>query len=177
MNPDQRAVSPIVGTLFVVAIVFVVAATIGVTVFGLGESINEPAPVVSDTTGEFEPEPSGPFQQDNQFVRITHSDGDGVAVGEMEIIVQASGPDVDSEARLFDLPDFDEEDPDNLIMDNQRNIDDSDVWSAGDTISFRINTGTADFREDESPEANTLEITIIHTESNAILSEHTFNPQ
>ena len=53
---------------------------------------------------------------------------------------------------------------------------DSNVWAAGDTVTFRINTGEADFRDGEDPEADKLEVTIIHTESNAILSENTFTP-
>jgi hypothetical protein len=48
------------------------------------------------------------------------------------------------------------------------------VWSAGDTIQFRINTGAADFSDGGN--ADTLEVTIVHTPSNSILSEHTFTP-
>lgn len=55
---------------------------------------------------------------------------------------------------------------------------DSNTWETGDTIQFRINTGRGgvDFREGETPDADKLEIIIIHTPSNAIISEHTFRP-
>ncbi len=186
MNQQDRAVTPVIAIILMVAVLFVLAAAISVSFFGVAEDINEPAPNVADTKGEFEIE--GDWRG-TQIVQITHVAGDNIAVGQVEIAVQASGPDVDSEARLVNLPaestTFDSEnleDSDNLIDDgnvNRNNIiidDDSNVWAAGDTITFRINTGEADFRDGEDPEADKLEVTIIHTESNTILSENTFTP-
>jgi len=48
------------------------------------------------------------------------------------------------------------------------------VWSAGQTITFRINTSTADFREGETPDADELEVVIVHTPSGSIISQNTF---
>jgi len=58
---------------------------------------------------------------------------------------------------------------------------DSDTWGAGDTIQFSVSAtgGGADFRDPpDKPdrEADELEVQIIHTPSNAIISEHTFRP-
>lgn len=49
-----------------------------------------------------------------------------------------------------------------------------DVWSAGQTITFRINTGTADFRKGETPDADEVEVVIVHTPSGTIISQNTF---
>ena len=199
MNQQDRAVSPVIATILIVAIVVILAATTSVFFLGIVEDINEPAPNVADTAGEFEPVPSG--FQNNQIVRITHIAGEGVAVEELEIVVRASGPGVDTEARLVNLPaegsefaneNFDHGDPDNLIDNgafsgsNKNNIiisDGIDVWSAGQTITFRINTGTADFREGEhlpssggGPDADKLEVIIVHTPSGTIISQNTFTP-
>ena len=125
------------------------------------------------------------------FYDTLHVAGDSVPVEEIEIIVRASGPDVDTEARLVDLPSdqFGNRIEDENIEANDDLIeqgfgspssglleDDPDQWSAGDTLSFAIGVGEADFREGESPEADTLEVIIVHTPSNSILSEHTFTP-
>lgn len=186
INKQDRAVTPVIAIIFMVAVLFVLAVTISVSFFGVIDDINEPAPNVADTNGEFELEG---YWGGTQIVQITHVAGDNIDVEKIEIIARASGPDVDSEARLVNMPaegtTFDSEnleDPNNLIDDgnvNRNNIiidDDSNVWASGDTISFRINTGEADFRDGENPNADKLEVTIIHTESNSILSEHIFNP-
>lgn len=190
MTQQDRAVTPVISTTLVVAIVIILASTVSVVFFDIAEDINEPAPNIADSTGEFEPQTDG-FRT-NQIVRITHVAGEDVAVEELEIVVRASGPEVNTEARLVNLPaddddfdreNFDDGDPDNLIDDGSfisRNSviisDGIDVWSAGDTIQFRINTGTADFREGEDPEADKLEVILVHTPSNAIISKHTFRP-
>lgn len=188
MATTDRGVSPVVSIILVIAIVVILAATVSVPFFDIVDNINEPAPNVVDTTGEFEA--GSGFDQ--QFVRITHSAGESVAVEEIEIIVRASGPDVDTEARLVDLPGdgfgqklADENIQGNIDLISQTTagpddqiivVEDSNIWETGDTIQFRINSGSggADFREGEDPQADKLEVIIVHTPSNAILSEHTF---
>lgn len=188
MDRQNHAVSSVIATILMVAIVVILAAAISVSFFDIAEDLREPAPNVADTTGEFELETSGFLT--NQLVRVTHQAGDNVAVEEIEIVVRASGPNLNAESRLVNLPaeddDFDPEnfengDPSNLISDGgfvSRNkviiADDGNMWSAGDTIQFRINTGSADFRDGGN--GDTLEVVIIHTPSNAIISEHTFTP-
>jgi flagellin-like protein len=194
MDQQGRAVTPVIATILMVAIVVILAAVIGTFALGFTENFSEPAPNVAQTTGEFVP------GADEQVVRITHVAGDSVPVEEIEIIVRASGPgdDLPLEARLVDLPsdDFfssaigesniegDEELIDegnsgelNRVIDREG----TNVWSAGKTIQFAINSGGADFRdppelENDDGEANELEVLIMHTPSNSILSEHTFTP-
>ena len=189
MNQQDRAVTPVISTILMVAIVVILAATVSVFFLGVVEDVNEPAPNVADTTGEFVIDEED--AEDNQIVRITHIAGDSVDVENIEIIVRASGPDVDTEARLVDLPgdgfftrslaDSNIDGNDDLIDQGFESariivVDDSNTWTAGTTIEFRINTGVADFREGESPEADELEVLIVHTPSNAIISEQTFTP-
>ena len=193
MKVANRGVSSVIGVILMVAVVVILAAIVSVAAFGFVSDINEPAPNVADTTGEFELETDA-FQS-NQIVRIIHRGGDSVAVEEMEIIVRASGPGVDTEARLVDLPAEDWSIDSNNVQGDKDLIDstsrspggskiqnqvivsaDSNVWSAGDTIQFRIKTGIADFRPGEDPDADELEVLIVYTPSNAIISEHTFTP-
>lgn len=188
MNQRDRAVTPVISTILMVAIVVILAATVSVFFLGIVESTNEPGPNVADTTGEFVVDES--YFGDNQIVRIEHVAGEGVAVEEIEIVVQATGPSLDTTARLVDLPVDDTTIDTKNIEENTDLIDkglavqtiqedDPNIWSVGRTIEFRINTGEADFRIDAyntDPEADELEVIIIHTPSNAIISEQTFRP-
>ena len=186
----NRGVSPVIGVILVVAVVVILVTTVSIFVFGFTGVITEPAPNVADTTGEFEPEVGYP---DNQLVKITHKGGDSVPVEEIEIIVRASMTHTDDrEAQLVNLPsdglwdgsiDSDDVEGNEDLIDNFRDVEnriiiveDSNTWEAGDTIQFRIPTSEADFREGESPEADELEVIIVHTPSNAIISEQTFTP-
>ena len=172
-----------------VAITVILTAAISVFVLGFTEDLDDTAPVVGQTSGEFVP------GADEQEVLITHVAGDSVPVKNIEIVVRASGPGVDSEARLINLPSDDTtlddrnlDDPDNLIDNggDPRIVvedvpDDDNVWEAGETIVFAINVVGADFRDPpdrNGPEADELEVTIVYTdtESSAILFEETFSP-
>jgi len=141
----SRGVSPVISVILMVAIVVILVTTASVFIFDSSGGLNEPAPFVADTTGEFVIDNSQ--AGDNQIVQVTHRGGDGVAVDEIEIIVRASGPSLDTDARLVDLP------ADDTTIDNKNiegNVDlidtsdavqiiqedDSNVWSAGDTITL-----------------------------------------
>jgi flagellin-like protein len=191
---ENRSVSPVISVILMVAVVVILAAVLSVIVLGFSEDLDDPAPNVAETTGEFE----AGGNSDEQNVRITHIAGDKVDVEEIEIIVRVSRPNTDDiEVRLIDLPgdgyfsytladenilgedDLIDQGPDGtsrIIV-----VDDSNVWTAGDTIQFRIAVQEADFRDPpdldpSNPRADELEVLVIHTESNSILTEHTFNP-
>ncbi len=177
-----------------VAVAILLFISVGIFTFSFETSLTEPAPNVAESTGEFIP--GG--EDDEQLVQITHEAGDSVDVEEIEIIVQASGPELDTEARLVNLPGDGSQDrsvADSNIEGNEDLIDqrgdsfgseadkiivveDSNVWEVSDTIQFRIAVEDADFREEErtGPEADELEIVIVHTESDAILFADTFRP-
>jgi flagellin-like protein len=191
MNRQDRAATPVVSTILIVAIVVILAATVSVFFLGVTEDINEPAPNVADTTGEFE---VGSADSDNQVVQITHIAGDNVNVKNIEIIVRASGPgdDLPTGVRLIDLP-GDGSFPRALANENIRGldsqsdsdfidqlgngpfagdydgdqiivVDDSDTWGAGDTIQFSVSAGDggADFRDPPTnPEREANELEVI----------------
>jgi len=174
MNRQDRAVTPVVSTILMVAIVVILAVIVSVSFFDITDNINEPAPVVGQTSGEFEPGP--------QRVRITHIAGESIPAEELEVVVRASGPDVDADARLVNLPEFDEEkDPENIISFFYKEIESNDpnTWNVGDTIQFEINVVGADFREppvNDNPDADELTVLIVHTPSEAVIVRKTFIP-
>jgi len=195
MSQQDRAVTPVISTILVVAIVVILAATVSVAFLGITENLTEPAPLIADTSGEFVPED---IQNDtDRVVRITHVAGDSIDVEDIEIIVRASGPgdNLPAEVRLVNLPadgfsgicPTDRIQLRNLQGDkliergcapNQVIVDsDSNIWSSGRTIQFEIRSERADFSTTGGPnEANKLEVIIVYTPSNAIVSEHVFRP-
>ena len=193
MNQQDRAVTPVISTILMVAVVVLLAATVSIFAFDVTEDINEPAPNVADTAGEFEVADGRAGSE--QVVKITHIAGEDVAVEEIEIVVRASGPTLDTEARLVDLPtdsffsnaiDSSNIQGDDSIIDKGNSAPnqvivpaDSNTWKVSDTIQFRISVGGADFRdsaEGDPEEADTLEVIIVHVPSDAIISKNTFTP-
>lgn len=195
MTPS-RAVSSVISVITMVIITVIMATIVSTFAFGFTTALDAPAPVVSETSSEFVP---GAAEQE---VLITHVAGDSVSVENMEIVVRATGPGVDTETRLINLPaensDLDSvniegdsgivaegtgskgaSDPNQVVIEDSPT--DNNRWEAGETIQFEINVGGADFREPSGrtgPEANELEIVVIYTdeESSAILAAEKFSP-
>jgi len=187
MCQQDRAVTPVISTILMVAIVVVLAATASVFFLDIAESVNDPAPNVGDTTGVFE----AGGDLDQQIVSITHIAGEDISLSELEIIVRASGDNMgDTQVRLVNLPpslstfDADSyEGNDKLAsgygVSDGVLFDDSTVWATGSNIKFRIPVGAADFRNppnNTGPEADKLEVVIVHTPSKTVISESTFRP-
>jgi flagellin-like protein len=69
LDSDERAVSPVISVILMVAITVILAAVIATFVLGLGESTTSEAPSV---TFQFE------YQQDSGDVRVSHAAGETV---------------------------------------------------------------------------------------------------
>ncbi len=78
---DDRAVSPVIGVILMVAITVILAAVIGTFVLGLGDQVQQTTPQASfgfDTT------------DNKQFVEITHETGDTIEANNVEITTTLS---------------------------------------------------------------------------------------
>ena len=86
---DDRAVSPVIGVILMVAITVILAAVIGTFVLGLGDSLSDTTPSAS-IDGEFDGDDTVTFtHQSGQNIdagdlRITDSDGEGFDRGDVE---------------------------------------------------------------------------------------------
>lgn len=179
-----RAVSPVIGVVLLVGVTLILTAAVAVFVFDTTSILSDPTPQVSSTDTAFDT--SG--GQTDQTVRITHQAGDPVPVSELELIVEATGPDLDTQATLTNLPadgsslDGDSVQGNDALIDSRAGFAsvltaaDTNTWTSGDTITFRITKSTADFTPDGSPDATQLDVTIVHRPTNSILTEHTFTP-
>ncbi|QSG10571.1 Pilin/Flagellin, FlaG/FlaF family [Halapricum desulfuricans] len=180
----DRAVAPVVSTILLVAIAVILAATVSMFVFDFGEEVEETAPVVGQSSGDFDAFDSG---SDEQIVTVRHVAGDDIPVEEMEVAVSATCTDGTKRGRLVDLPVDGQYG--HAIGDN--NIEGADIFSqkpeyfaeswdlgtlngesftAGDKIEFRIK------KSDDSvgctvPQDGTVTVRVIHIPTNAVVIE------
>ncbi|WP_058367346.1 type IV pilin [Haloparvum sedimenti] len=73
---DDRAVSPVIGVILMVAITVILAAVIGTFVLGLGDSVSQNSPSAS-----FDYE----FNSSNTSVVITHAGGDSLNADQISV--------------------------------------------------------------------------------------------
>lgn len=172
---STRGVTPVVSNVLLVAIVVILAAVVSVFALGVSEDVRDPGPAISESSGEFV---AGGDRTD-QVVRLSHVAGEDVPVESIEIVIRA--PDCDTEARLVDLPSTGDA---NTIDDANIEGDDSlidtrngeageligsatnNVFTAGETIEFRVAVEGCDFGEAGN---DSLTVMVVHTPSDSIL--------
>ena len=84
-DDDERAVSPVIGVILMVAITVILAAVIGAFVLQLGDSVSQTAPQASIGVDSI-------TADDNKTV-LRHSGGDTVEWDETQLIVEKEGAD------------------------------------------------------------------------------------
>jgi len=86
-NSDDRAVSPVIGVILMVAITVILAAVIGTFVLGLGDSLGDSQP-----TAQLDAE----IDYSSENVTIEHNGGDSIESGELSVIVDINGTTIES---------------------------------------------------------------------------------
>lgn len=86
-NSDDRAVSPVIGVILMVAITVILAAVIGTFVLGLGDSLGDS-------------QPSAQLNAENSSTTtdliISHSGGDSINQADLEVVAYSGGSAVQS---------------------------------------------------------------------------------
>ncbi|MFC6973859.1 type IV pilin [Halomicroarcula sp. GCM10025709] len=173
----ERGVSPVVSTVLLVAVVVILASTVSVVAFGFTSQVDEPAPVVAQSSGQLVRDVTGGT---DQIVNITHEAGDTIQVANIEVAVDASDA-CGKRGRLVDLPDnavgfgspdqiegddiFDDYSPDGGALDPTTG---DTEFSAGDTIRFRLTNGACPLADGDR-----ITVRIVHTPSGAVVVEQT----
>lgn len=176
---SSRAVSSVLSTVLLVAVVVVLAATVSVFVLDIGDGVESEAPVVSQSSGELRADAAG---SDDQTVRLTHQVGDTLRVRNLEIAVDAERA-CGKSGRLVNLP-APGGDPQPTstyvrgddLFDNSANsvtgpigedgVTVDGTWSAGETATFRIANGACSLSPGER-----ITVRVVHTPSGAVLIE------
>ncbi|CQH64043.1 DUF1628 domain protein (plasmid) [Halobacterium hubeiense] len=179
MGSSSRAVSPVIGNIFLVAIVVLLAATISVFALGFADQVNQPAPIVGQSSGELVPQAGN----DDGIIRITHVAGDTIQVSNMEVVVDASGA-CGKQGRLVDLPvssggnDIDQSNIEGDDIFDQRaygwdgvpgpNAIHNSEYAPGDEIAFRIIGGACPITQGDE-----ITVRVVHTQTRSVIIEET----
>jgi flagellin-like protein len=175
----DRGVSPVVSTVLMVAVVVILASTVSVVAFGFRAQVDDPAPIVAQSSGELTRDITGAGVYD-QVVNITHEGGDTVPVETLEVAVDASDA-CGKRGRLVDLPDnavgygspdqiegddiFDAASPEGGALDPTTG---DDAFSAGDTIRFRVTNGACPLEAGDR-----ITVRVIHVPTGGVIIEET----
>ena len=179
MTGTLRAVSSVISVILLVAVTVVLAAVLSVATLGFAKKLDDTAPVIGQSDGEFVPQ--NVF--DGGIVRIRHVAGDVVRVSEIEVVVSADcgGDGTEKHGRLVKLPATSGDRPqsDNIEGDDifdgspgsltESGADDTgalvtDEFRPGDVIVFRIAGGDCDLQP-----GDTVTVRVVHTPSNAVI--------
>lgn len=182
-NPSALAVALLAALVIVLSVITFLLAS------GFTTLLTDPAPNIAQMRGDFHVAASSDPAGGTQQIRITHRGGDQVPVEHINIVVRASGTNgLYTEARLVELPADGSRLAARNLRGNRHLIDtsgdtqlivatDTNTWSAGTTLGFCVNTSVADFRPEQSrtgPAADTLAVSVVHTETNVTLYAETF---
>jgi len=142
-DSDDRAVSPVIGVILMVAITVILAAVIGTFVLGLGDQLGDSAPQAS-------------FSTDNSSLNST-----ATPVGADFDITKTGGQDIDPGDVVL------------VVNGNRKgtvtqNGSVSDPWRTGATAEFRGISGTQDFSDGES-----VDLRLVHDPSGNSVYETT----
>lgn len=177
---DERGVTPVVGVVLLVGLTLLLAASVSVAAVGVAGDLTNPAPTVSQASGEYDRYAAGGGRYTEQVIRITHEAGDTLTVSDLELAVDASDA-CGKAGRLVNFP-IEGDDPrpasryvrGDDIFDNSANsvegpigtgdVDDDGEWSAGETVQFRLSTS-------ECPLASGEEVTVrvVHVPTESVV--------
>ncbi|MFT4930966.1 MAG: flagellin-like protein [Natronomonas sp.] len=173
---SSKAVSSVISTVLMVALVVILAATVSVFVLDLTGEGNQPAPIVKQSSGEL-------IVQDNSSggkINLTHVAGDSLTASNLEIVVNAEDP-CGKSGRLVNLPapgndlrPTSEYVRGDDIFDNSWNSVDGPIgeadakWEAGETATFRLASS-----ECQLDSGDTIIVRVVHTPTNSIIIEET----
>jgi flagellin-like protein len=152
---DDRAVSPVIGVILMVAITVILAAVIGSFVLNLGDSVGESGPKVSMSA-----EDAGDSQSSGtvgDLIRIGHNSGPGVTFDELVFEVRnesnnalvaefdGAGPDVSNNTGAAEGV---SEDTMQLVLNGDNNVSPEDNFESGDVIIIREDSNVVQFVPD-----------------------------
>jgi len=178
-EPDEsdRAVSPVIGVILMVAITVILAAVIGAFVLEIGQNTGNTAPSVSlsmsDATGTYDAEDG--TNGDDAFV-LTHDNGEELALTDLRIVIRDEG-DNSNVAEFSEANDYQYKDGNSLTL----FLDGSNLNGDLDTTDEEVNTGdTLTISQTDDTKDGILTaggtdyvIQIIHQPSDSTVSEST----
>jgi flagellin-like protein len=168
-SKDNRAVSPVIGVILMVAITVILAAVIGTFVLGLGDEVTTSAPQAALDSGSIS------LAENQQVIKLRHAGGDTLRDDEITIKVEDSTDETVtfsasngtgvalSTADTLNITFIDSTGAG--TMDN-KTVQFGGSYAYGTTDGVSINEGAINIQP-----GDTITITIIHEESGQIIAE------
>nr|WP_227230907.1 type IV pilin N-terminal domain-containing protein [Salinirubrum litoreum] len=135
VSGEDRAVSPVIGVILMVAITVILAAVIGTFVLGLGDSLQNTTPTASvnfaDSSDTYD-------ASDSDAIVISHNSGDDLPYADTQIVLRDA---VDNEQ----LAEFDQGWSEGELTANLNANDwtsSQNAFTTGDSITINDNDGT-----------------------------------
>ncbi|WP_158599152.1 type IV pilin [Methanohalophilus sp. RSK] len=178
---DEKAISPVVGIMLMIAITIVLGVTL--IFFATAFEMQEPAPFVAHSSGELVRKGGADVQKTDQRVYLYHEGGDPIDVSDIEIVVSFDKN--DKVGTLHNFP-IEGDDPNPTseyvsgddVFDNSHNsiegsigtgdVDDDGMWSTGEYVMFRISNTAVSLNS-----GDIVYVKIIHTPTNTVIMEET----
>jgi len=91
---EERAVSPVIGVILMVAITVILAAVIGTFVLGLGDQVQSTTPQAQFGWNTGDAPNTSPVNDDdsnNDDLRVTHESGDTIEAGNLNLVAPGGG--------------------------------------------------------------------------------------
>ncbi|WP_083867357.1 type IV pilin [Natrialba taiwanensis] len=152
-NEEERAVSPVIGVILMVAITVILAAVIAAFVLDMGDSIGDSTP-----NGQIGYESNAAWDGSSGGVEVlgtfNHEGGDEVEADEVEVQLESDSGEVTLDANNgFSSGDVE-----------MPNFDTGDTFTVGDSLDIEALDGS------EISSGDDYEITIIHNPTDTILN-------
>jgi flagellin-like protein len=158
LEGDERAVSPVIGVILMVAITVILAAVIGTFVLGLGQNTNS-APQASLTVQDSNAEYPG---SGNTAFDISHDSGDALKFNDLRIVVRNN--DNNQIILTYDAASFTGTGTGTALLNGASAPNGDSDYTVGDVLTF----ASSDLSDDTK-----YEISIIHKPSDATIASST----
>jgi len=150
---DNRAVSPVIGVILMVAITVILAAVIGTFVLGLGDQVQQTSPQAS-----FGFDYTNPSDDTADTLEVTHESGDSISASQLSIVV--SGADDDGESNVnqkYTWNNFEDSDVTDVNAGTTITVDDPGIGDAdGDDLDLSGATVRVTWSSDDGSTTSTL---------------------
>ncbi len=162
---EEKAVSPVIGVILMVAITVILAAVIASFVFGLGAKAPKAAPQASLTVtadANATTYRSSELTNTSDLIIITHQGGENIPWTDIKVIVEANNVSAVTNDNALTYPDPDSTQGYGWYKDE---ISSNEFWEPGEKLVVGFNN-TA---KNEFDPGETVTIKVLHTPSNQMI--------
>lgn len=162
-TPGDRAVSPVIGVVLMVAITVILAAVTGTFVLDVGQSVQQTGPLVSmtirDAQADYDPTTDTGL---DDFIVIEHQSGDDLDAGRLRIVVRNES----SNQIIAEYDNGDISDPSGEANDVQFLLNSDPLQSTATVIIGDVITVQIDERDNTIGDDREYSVTVVSTETN-----------